>query len=146
MAGNPLIPQGVLNRVLSSISVINFPELNITAPFLGKAGLHLMFGGAASTYIDTMTGGVPSLEPYQTVMVTGHLLKTQSLAALYESRRLLNSLLGDIVARSDTTTLPVYPLTNCAITNVRDLDFSGADAGYVLEIHGYYPINASIFD
>ena len=146
MPGNPLVPQGVLNRVLSSISVTNFPGLNITAPFVGKAGLHLLFGGVSTTFIDTMTGAVTSLEPYQTVMVTCHLLKTQGLAAAYETQRLTSSLLGDIVARSDTTTLPPYALTNCAIENVRDLDFSGMDAGYVLELKGYYIINNSLFN
>ena len=140
-----LVPQGTLNRTLASLSVTNFPQLNITAGYVGKAGLHLLFQGTANTYIDTMTGAVTSPEPYQRCMVTAHLLKTQGLAALYEAQRLSSVLLGDVVARGDAFTLPSYALTNSAIENVRELDFSGADAGYIVEIAAYYTINASLF-
>lgn len=142
---NPTVPQGTLNRVLSSISLADLPGLNITAPFVGRQGMLLSFGGGATTFIPTMTGTVTSLEPYQMATITAHLLKTQSLAAAYENQRQVNSLLGSITARGDAVTLPPYLILNCAIENVRELNFSGEDAGYVLTIQGYYQINSSLF-
>ena len=36
---NNLVLQGVLNRLRGSVVVADAPELNVTAPFLGKAGI-----------------------------------------------------------------------------------------------------------
>ena len=40
MAGNPLIDQGVLNRIKGNVTWNNFPGLNVTAPFLDKDGIN----------------------------------------------------------------------------------------------------------
>ena len=41
MAGNPLIDQGVLNRIRGSVQWADFPGLNVTAPFLDREGINL---------------------------------------------------------------------------------------------------------
>ncbi len=63
MAGSPLVSQGTISRIRGSLIVPNFPNLNITAPYLGKMGIHLSFEGSATPMIDTMTGRVTSPEP-----------------------------------------------------------------------------------
>ena len=42
-------------------------------------------------------------------------------------------------------TLPIYTFNNCAIQNVRELNFAGEDAGYVATVNGYYQINSSLW-
>lgn len=146
MATNPLVPQGSLSRIIASVVWSSFPQLNVTAPFLGKAGISLAFEGVITTFIDTMTGGVKSPEPYQRANLTMNLLKTQPLAAAYKAQLETLASLGNGVVRPDTTALGVYPLTNCAIENVETLRFNGEDAGWVVTVKGYYNINAALFD
>ena len=83
---NPLIPQGTLNRLAGSVIWTNFPSLTVTSSFLMPNGITLAFEGVTTEVIKTMTGIVPSPEPYQMVTITLNLLKTQVLANLYEHR------------------------------------------------------------
>lgn len=45
MATNPLIPQGTLNRVRASVVWPSFPNLNVTASYLGRMGIRLSLDG-----------------------------------------------------------------------------------------------------
>lgn len=143
---NPLIAQGTLNRLRGSVVWEGFPALNVTAPFLGKEGIRLALEGEATTFINTMTGAVTSPEPYMTVSMTLNLLKTQQLGNLYKAQMELSSLLGAGTVRSDSAILSPYSLINCSIQSVRELDFSGADAGYVVNVKGYYNINQALWN
>jgi hypothetical protein len=142
---SPQIPQGVLNRLLTSVTWNSFPILNVTAPFLDRGGIALSFEGQATSIIDTLTGTVISPEPYQRTTVRINLLKTQFLAQLYEQQRQLNSALGAGTVRGDAFTLAPYPLVNCAIMNVGELTFNGESAGYGAQITGYLPLNSALW-
>lgn len=142
---NPLIAQGNLNRLLTSLQVVSFPQLNITASYLGKRGIEMRRASVITDYIETMTGAVVSGAPYQKFEVTAHLLRTQPLASLWESQLQLSSQLGDLVLRGDTTQLPPFQLTNSAIITVGPFTFDGLEPDYPLELAGYYVVNNSLF-
>lgn len=142
---NPLVDQGTLNRIKGSIVWQNFPALNVTAPFLNREGIRLALDGDATRFLPTMTGAVTSPEPYQMVTLTINLLKTQGLASQYKSQMETQTVLGDCVVRPDTVALPPYDLINCALESVRELVFSGEDAGFSVTVRGYYSINSSLF-
>lgn len=143
---NPLISQGVLNRLKASVTVPTFPTLNVTASYLNKAGIKLAREGNATTMLPSMVGIVPSPEPYLLTNVTIHLLKTQALSQQYEIQLQKNSLIGNIVVRPDVAAgLGAFDFFQCAIQSVDELDFSGENAGYAVRIQGYYPINSSLF-
>ena len=146
MATNPLVVQGTLNRLRGSVVWPNFPALNVTAPFLGEEGIRLTLDGDATLFIPTMTGAVTSPEPYQMITLAMHLLKTQALAVGYKAQQELSTLLGDGTVRPDASNLPVYQLINCAIESVRELNFSGDDAGYVVMVRGYYLVNSDLWN
>lgn len=142
---NPLVPQGTLNRLVASVIWKSFLELTVTAPFLGREGISLAFDGEATTFIPTLTGNVISPNPFQMVTLTINLLKTQPLAQLYETQRQSNAQLGDGTVRPDAATLAPFKLINCAIQEVRELRFSGEDAGYAVTIRGAYPVNNALW-
>ena len=142
---NPLVAQGTLNRIRGSIVIPNFPALNVTAPYLGREGIRLTLVGKSTVYIPTMTGAVTSPEPYQMVATEVHLLKTQALANAYETQKQLLATIGGYVITPDTSTLTTYSIINGAISEVRQLNFDGTDAGYVVTLEGYYLINSSLF-
>lgn len=142
---NPLVAQGTLSRLRASVIWTDFPQLNVTAPYLGKEGVRLSLEGQATGFIDTMTGAVTSPEPYMAVTLTMNLLKTQALSGAYKAQMEQSTLLGDCTVRPDALTLPPYDLTNCALEGVRELNFSGQDAGWAVTIKGYYLINAALF-
>ena len=146
MATNPNVSQGTLNRLRASVIWNSFPPLNITAPFLGEEAIRLAFEGESTVFINTMTGAVTSPEPYLVVNLSAHLLKSQPLSDLYKQQMESSALLGDGTVRPDTTTLSPYPLVNCAIQNVRELNFNGKDAGYAVSIKGYYVINSALWN
>lgn len=145
MSFNPLAPQGTLNRLVASVTWPLFPQLNVTPSFLNREGISLAFEGEATRFLPTMTGAVTSPEPYQMISLTINLLKTQGLATLYETQRQVQSLIGNGVVRPDTVALPPYDLFNCGIMNVRELRFSGEDAGYAVSISGYIPLNSALW-
>lgn len=145
MAGNPLVAQGVLNRIRGSVTWDSFSALNITAAFLGKEGIRLALEGVASKAIGTMTGTVQSPEAYMMCSITLNLLKSQALADAYKKQIELSNVLGNCTVRPDTTTLSPYQLLNVSINPPNDQDFSGESAGYVVKATGYYLVNSSLW-
>jgi len=117
----------------------------VTAPYLGREGIRLAFQGEANTQIPTMTGVVQSPEIYVIADLTLHLLKSQQLSDLYKQQMETNVLIGDCTVRPDTTPLSPYQIINCSIRTVRELNFSGEDAGFAVSIGGYYLVNSSLF-
>lgn len=145
MAANPLVAQGTLNRLKGSVLVPNFPQLNVTAPFLGKEGIGLALEGDATLILPTMVGTVTSPEPYQMCTITIHLLRTQGLANLWKLQQELFSVIGDVVVTPDAAPLSPYPIQNCGIKSVSELRFAGQDAGYMVTVGGYYTTNLALF-
>lgn len=146
MAGNPLISQGVLNRVLGSVTWSNFPGLNVTAPYLDKEGINLRKEGEATTQHGTMTGIVQSPEPYMPVSVVIALLKTQFLSESYKSQMELSTILGPGTVYPDVSTgLTPYQLYNMAIMGVGELLFNGTTPIWGVTVRGYWVINSSLF-
>ena len=146
MAGSPNIPQGTINRLIASVVIDGFPQLNVTPSFLGPEGIGLSFGGPITTNLPSMTGVVTSPEPYQIVTCTIHLLKSQGLASLYKAQYESSSLIGTYTIRPDVLVSvgpgPWY-INNGSIMNVSPLNFSGRDAGFVIELSGTYNVNAA---
>lgn len=143
--GNPLVPQGFLNRVRGALSVTDVPALNVTASYLGKDGISMRPDNAATDIIPTMTGTVGSQTPYQQVTVTVHLLKTQGLGASYQQRFATDTALGEVVITPDATTFSNLTLLNCYLLNFNELPFNGMDAGYVVTIGGYLTTNDNMW-
>lgn len=146
MATNPLIAQGTINRLRASIQVANYAQLNITAPYLGKAGINLALEGDMTVFIPTMTGTATSGEPYVMATITVNLIRSQALANTYKTQYEASTVIGDIVLTPDTTTLDQFTFHNCAIQSVRELPLTGDDAGFVVVIRGYYAINNNLWN
>lgn len=143
---NPLIDQGSLNRIRGSITIPNFPALNITAPYLGKQGIRLALQGESVVYLPTMTGAVTSQEPYMMIEVAATLLKTQPLSNQFKLQMESSALIGDISVRPDAAQLGIYEVVNSSIKGVREMSFAGDEPGWVVTLGGYYLVNNSLFD
>ena len=138
-------PQGTLNRLRASVIFPLFGVLSVTSSFLSKRGISVTFTGKSTVFLDTMTGRVTSPEPYLAVTMTMHLVKSQYLANLYKNQQELLTLLGDCVVRPDAATLQPYFFSSTAIEGTGNLDFSGADADFPVEIGGTYQVNSSLY-
>lgn len=145
---NPLVAQGSLNRIRASVSIPAFTFLNVTAPFLGREGIRMALQGEAARRLPTMTGTVISPEVYQDARITVNLLKTQPLSDLFKTQMETDVRLGTIIVRPDVsagTGLSPYPFQNVTIQNVREQNYSGEDAGWVVELDGYYLVNSVLW-
>ena len=142
---NPLVPQDVLSKLRGSVGLVQFPQLNVTAPFLGEEGISIAFEGDTSGYLGTLTGAVPSPNPYQIANVSIPLLKSQALANLWKGQLEQNTTVGDASITTDSPTLEDYLLSNCTLLGVADLNFAGRTADYMVRLKGIYYINASLF-
>jgi hypothetical protein len=143
---NPRVDQGTLNRLLSSVTFNDAPELNVTASYLGKGMISIAFEGETTQTPGTATGVVQSPEPYQMATITIHLLRTQQLANTYKSRIESNSIVGGVDARSDSAILAPYSLVNCSISGQEYPGWDGGDPGYTVMVRGIYYINDSLFN
>jgi len=146
--GNPLVPQGVLNRVKAALTWDALPAFNITAPYLGRNGISMSPEGPATNWLPTMTGAVQSQEVYQKMTMTAHLLRTQQLADLYKTRMETDSNMGGGIIRPDTVAggISPYQITNCGIQNVNAFVFNGTEEGFTIMFGGYYIINSNLFN
>ena len=148
MPGNPNIPQGVLNLTRASIQWSSFPQLNIIAGNLGRAGIRFALEGDSTRLIENMTGVTTSPQPYQMFRMTVALIKPQALAAQYKSQYESNTLLGNGVVRPD---LPVgvgltsYSLSNAVIRSTPEMAFNGEEAVWQIVFGGYYLINSQMW-
>lgn len=146
MAGNPLIDQGILNRIRGTVTWNNFPGLNVTAPFLDKEGINLRLEGESSLQHGTMTGLVQSPEPYMPISVVIALLKTQFLSDSYKSQMESNSVLGPGTVYPDVSSgLSPYALLNMSIQSVGELLFNGTTPIFAVTCRGYYIVNNALF-
>lgn len=150
MPGNPRIPQGTLNRLKANVIWPAFPGLNVSASYLGRAGIRLALEGQSTAFYPTMTGAVTSPEPYMMINLSMNLLKTQPLGAAYKAQMELSALIGDGTIFPDLplgeSGITTYSVVNCAIESVRELSFAGDDPSYNVAIRGYYLVNSSLWD
>lgn len=140
---NPNILQGTLNKLLVSITWDNFPSLNITPSYLMPEGVDLTFEGQSTTYLNTLTGAVTSVEPYQLVRGVIHMIKAQALADNYRVQNETNTILGPCTIRSDSPVFGPYRLMNCSLIGAPTLMFAGRDAGYLIHFEGVYLVNTA---
>lgn len=148
MPGNPLIDQGILNRLRASVVWSDFPQLNVTASYLDKEGIRMALEGKASTQHGTMTGVVQSPEPYLPVTITINLLKTQALGDAYKRQMEASSILGQGTVWPDVTVggLSSYQLQNMSIDSTPELDFSGGSPTYRVMLSGFYVVNNNLWN
>jgi len=141
----PLIPQGTLNRLRGSVIIPSYPQLTVTAPFLGEEGINLTPQGEIVESYGTMTGTALSPAPYQMVTVEIELLKTQFFSDLYKKQIELNAIIGDFVVRTDASTLSNYHIYNGSIHSASPGRLNGKSVGFVVSLMGYYAINSNLF-
>ena len=143
---SPNIAQGTVNRLVSSITFNDHPELQITPPFMSRPMVRFARDGQAVAQLPTATGVANSPEPYMMVTITVVLLKTQPLAAAWENTLKTNSILGEITVRPDVSEgIGAFDITNASLETVGELAFDGSSADYPITIRGTYPINSGLF-
>ena len=143
---NPMIPVGVLNRVRASIKFTDHSELNVSASYLAKEGVELVFQGNMTDFLPAMTGAVQSPQPYMIMQAKVHLLRSQALGAQYKTQWEANTAIGDAKIYSDSSTFGDFEVMNTAITNVQDMSFAGGEPGVAITITGTYYINSEMWD
>ncbi|HAT7488676.1 hypothetical protein ACOY5P_03290 [Enterobacter asburiae] len=141
-----MIPVGVLNRVRASIKFSDHPELNVSASYLAKEGVELVFQGNMTDFLPAMTGAVQSPQPYMIMQAKVHLVRSQALGAQYKTQWETNTAIGDAKVYSDSSTFGDFEVLNTAITNVQDMSFAGGQPGVAITITGTYYINSEMWD
>jgi hypothetical protein len=146
MAGpNPLINLGSLNRLKGSVIISAFPQLNISAPYLTKEGIRLAIEGDTTQMLPQLVSMVQSQEVYLKASLVIGLVKTTALATLYLAQIQNNSNVGDVTFYTDTSNLPPFQFSNCAVEGFEGIDASGTNASFPVRIAGTWYVNSSLF-
>ena len=143
--GNPLVPQGLLNRVRGSAVFPAFPNLNITADYVALDGISLDIDDDGTDQIKTMTGIVNSPAPYVMATATIHVLKTQALGEAWAQQFQSNGQIGRAAIHTDASTLSQYRLHNCSILKPQPGAMNGTNPSLILTIRGTYNVNDYIW-
>lgn len=147
---NPAVPLGTLNRLVASATFPSFPQLNVTPPFLGRRAIRFTPETDIVTFINVLTGMVTSPEPYIGVTFALHLVKTQSLANVWQAQWGITGLLGDCTIRPDVPAaaggLQPFDLSNCGILRIGDMGFDGADESLMITCRGTYYVNNNLWN
>lgn len=142
---NPAISPGNLNLTLTSVTIPAFSSLNITTPFFGKGFARLALEGEMTRHLPVAVGVVMSPQLYLLATLTVNLVKSQNLANLYKQQWELNTLLGAVTVRTDSSVLSAFDLSQVGIVDVRELTFNGDEADMILTLRGQYYINSSVW-
>ena len=142
---NPLIAQGSLNRLRSSVTVPDFPALNITSSYMGKSFVTVTFDGDFDKLIGTGTGAVTSPEPYVEANVVVSLLRTQALSGAWLAQAQTLSDIGDVSIFPDSTAFPEIDLVSCVIQHVDPGVYDGLDPIVKLNLKGVFLINNNLW-
>lgn len=145
MASYPTLPQGSLNRAAVSVTFPNEDGYDIKPEHLGAEMVSISFTSPAAVQYPTATGLVTSLSVFQSVQVTIHLLRTQTLAAKFETRRQTNSAFDTMVVRGDATNMAPWTYQTMVLTNIDPMNLNGTEPGYVLQFTGKYLVNSDMF-
>ena len=146
---NPLIQQGVLNRLKGTITWNSFSALNVTPSYLAKAAIRLALEGEIASNLPTLTGTVPSPEPYVACSCVFALVKSQPFSDQYKQQWELNAVLGAGTVYPDInegTGLGLFQLNNMVIANVAEMSFAGEDPAIVVTTRGYYLVNSALWN
>jgi hypothetical protein len=144
MAQTP-VPQGNLNRLLASVTVLGNSALNVISGYLAPEAIRLSFDDMATDLLPTMTGMVSSPKPYQGVTVTVALVKSTPLAVTYQRQFAISTLLGDATVIPDAANMDPYPLHNMTLETIREMNLGGTEAAMVVTLRGYREVNAGFF-
>jgi hypothetical protein len=149
MPGNPNISLGTLNRLVASVTFPNFPGLNVTPPFLGRRAIQFTPEGDVVTFINALTGMITSPEPYLGVTITMNLVRTQNLAAQWQTQWLSLGLIGPCTVRPDVPAsaggLQPFDVQNVGILRVGGMGFDGEDGGLPIVLRGTYYVNSDLW-
>jgi len=145
----PQIPLGNLNRLVASASFSLLPALNVTPPYLTKRAIRFTPDMDMTTFINVLTGMVPSPEPYVGVTVTLNLNRALPLANIWQQQYLSTTLLGPCTIRPDVAPsqggVQPFELDNTGIVRLGDLGMDGEDPLMMISIRGTMYINASLW-
>ena len=146
MATHPLIAQGTLNRVRTSVVVPGSTNLNVTASYMGKQMARLAFEGNFADLIGTATGAVESDEPYVFATLTISLLRTQSLSSAWLEQAQTGSGIGDVTSYSDSKVFDAVTLSGAVIQNIDPGAFDGTDPVVRVTLRGVFYVNSNLWN
>ena len=144
-SGNPLVPQGLLNRVRGSVVFPAFSNLNITAPYLAVDGISLDIDEDGTEQLKTITGVVNSPAAFVMATATIHVLKTQALGEAWAQQFQSNSQIGRMVIHTDSSALSQYRIHNCSLLKPQPGAMNGTNPSLILTIRGTYNVNDYIW-
>lgn len=142
---NPLITQGLLNRVRVHTVVAENSALNVTASYMGKSQAQLTFEPPFVDQIETATGIINSPKPFVMGSLVINLLRSQSLANDWLNTTQVDSQLGTITVYGDSTTFEPITLYNTSITDFDPGAFDGQDPIVKLTIRGVFYVNNDLW-
>ena len=142
---NTQIQQGTLNRLLTQLTLSNFPALNVASGNFSKSFMTWALEGTPTTQIETATGTVNSPEPYQMATFSFGILRTQSLAAAWLAQLQLGTVLGTAIGYGDSVAFPSIQLVNTSITGFDPAGWDGQDPTLSIVIRGTFYENSSVW-
>lgn len=148
MAINPTprrAAQGTLNRLLTQLTLSNFPSLNVSAENMTEDFMRANFSGAPTLQIQTGTGLVNSPAPYIMGSFSFSLLRTQSLASAWLEQLQNGSVLGSATGYSDSSVFNSITLDDAAITEFDPGAWNGTTPVVAVTITGIYYTNNNLW-
>jgi hypothetical protein len=142
---NPSVAQGTLNRLLTQITLANFPQLNVSAPYMSKAFVTAQIGDGFTNQIPTATGVVNSPEPYVMATLVINLLRTQALAAAWLAQVQQYSVLGTVSGYSDSTVFGPLQLINASVVSIDPGGWDGTDPVVRITVTGVFYVNETLW-
>ncbi len=145
VGANPLIDQGMLNRVLTNVVVTLLPQLSVTSPYMAKSQAQITFDDDFVDQIGSATGVVNSPAPYIMGSLVINLLRSQAVSGLWIAQSQVQSVIGPVIAYPDSTAFPPVALANCSIKHIDPGAYDGQDPTVKVTVRGVFYTNAALW-
>ena len=146
MANNPQVAQGTLNKVRASVVVPSYTNLNIDSSHMAKKFVTTTPDGDSVMQPETATGIVNSPEPYVMYTITVGILRSQALAASWQSQMETQSSIGRVIVHPDSAAFPSLTFYNCSILRIDPGPFDGSDPTVDVQLRGVYQTNSDLWN
>jgi hypothetical protein len=143
--GNPQVSQGTLNRIRTHVVPVSFPNLQITASYMGKDMAEITFDDVFVDQEPTGTWFVNSPRPFVMGTLSVTVLRSQSLGNLWLAQIQLNAQIGDVATYADSAPFQTITLGDCSVTGFAPGKYDGGDPGVKLTLKGGLYVNGQLW-
>jgi hypothetical protein len=137
---------GLLNKVWTSMVVVDYPELSVFSSDMGEEQITLTYEEQLTKMLNNATSRTAAPSVIIPVTIEVHIVKTNNISALYENLTDNLAKIGRVVLTSDAMNEQKQTVINCWVQSIGNRKFNATESSRVITIGGIIEKNNALFN